>query len=158
MKMRIWATAAICGMILGTFSAPAWSGEESGGGTATYAPAAIETMQLADGGMIQRSHIKGIVLSNNTSNAMHLVAQDCFGTTLVSAAGEATGNGYCDAVDGDGDRYWLWWHNSPKANKWGFMGGTGKFEGVKGGGTTTQLAQMADGRSAITWEGTWTMK
>jgi hypothetical protein len=36
--------------------------------------------------------------------------------------------------------------------------GTGKFEGVKGGGTTTPLAQMPDGRSAIAWEGSWALK
>jgi hypothetical protein len=38
------------------------------------------------------------------------------------------------------------------------MGGTGKYEGITGGGTTTPLAQMADGRTAITWDGHWTMK
>lgn len=49
-------------------------------------------------------------------------------------------------------------HNGPDGNTWGFTGGTGKYEGITGGGTTTTLAQMADGRTAITWDGTWTMK
>jgi hypothetical protein len=145
-------------MVMAGIALPAAAGEESGAGTVTYGPANVENTQLPDGSLMQRSHIKGIVLCDDTDNFMHLVAQDCFGTTLVSPSGEATGNGYCDAVDGDGDRYWIWWHNSPKGNKWGFMGGTGKFDGVKGGGTTTPLAQMADGRTAITWEGTWSSK
>ena len=37
------------------------------------------------------------------------------------------------------------------------MGGTGKFMGVKGEGTTTPLVQKADGSSVIAWDGTWTM-
>jgi hypothetical protein len=37
------------------------------------------------------------------------------------------------------------------------MGGTGKYMGIKGGGTTKPLAQMANKRTAITWNGSWTM-
>jgi hypothetical protein len=77
---------------------------------------------------------------------------------LISADGSTDGHGYCDAVDADGDRWWIWWNNTPESNRWGFIGGTGKYEGIKGGGTTTPLAQMADGRAAITWNGSWTMK
>jgi hypothetical protein len=158
MKPKTWSAVVICTTVLALLAGPAWCGEEKGGGTVTYGPAEVENQSLPDGSMIQRSHIKGIVLSSDASSAMHLVAQDCFGTTLVSPSGVATGNGYCDAVDGDGDRYWIWWHNGPRGNTWGFMGGTGKFEDVEGGGTTEQLAQMADGRVAITCEGTWTRK
>ena len=77
---------------------------------------------------------------------------------MIAADGSTNGHGYCDAVDADGDRWWIWWNNTPESNKWGFIGGTGKYEGITGGGTTESLAQMADGRAAITWDGHWTMK
>ena len=158
MKKRAWMTVAICGLIIGSLAAPAEAGEETGSGTVTYAPAAVDTVQLADGSMVQRSHIMGIVLANDPSNSIHLASQDCFGTTVIAADGTAIANGYCDAVDADGDRWWISWHNGPDANTWAFTGGTGKYEGIKGGGTTTALAQTADGRSAIIWNGSWTMK
>ncbi len=145
-------------MILGSLAAPAMAGEEKGGGTVTYAPAEVSNTQLPDGGMMQRSHIMGIVLADDASNSIHLASQDCFGTTVIAADGSANGHGYCDAVDADGDRWWIWWNNTPEGNKWGFIGGTGKYEGITGGGTTEALAQMADGRTAITWDGHWIMK
>jgi len=158
MKMRTWVMVVICGLLIGSLAAPAEAGEEKGSGTVTYAPAAVETVQLPDGGMMQRSHIMGIVLADDPSNSIHLASQDCFGTTVIAADGTAIANGYCDAVNANGDRWWIWWHNGPEGNTWGFMGGTGKFGGIKGGGTTTPLAQMADGRVAITWDGSWTIK
>lgn len=158
MKMKALVTIAICGLMIGVLAAPATAGEETGSGTVTYAPAEVDTMQMADGSMVQRSHVMGIVLANDPSNSIHLASQDCFGTTVITADGTANGNGYCDAVDADGDRWWIWWHQGPDSDTWGFMGGTGKYMGIKGGGTSTPLVQMADGRSAIVWNGTWTMK
>lgn len=157
MRKNYWVAVTICGLVIGSLAAPVWSGEEKGSGTVTYAPAEVDNQSLADGSMIQRSHIMGIVLADDPSNSIHLASQDCFGTTLISADGSAHGHGYCDAVDADGDRWWIWWNNTPESNRWGFIGGTGKYEGIKGGGTTTALAQMADGRTAVTWEGSWTM-
>ncbi len=159
MKMKRLATIAIFGLMIGGLAAaPATAGEETSSGTVTYVPVDMEMMEMPDGSMMQRSHIKGIVLANDSSSSIHLASQDCFGTTVIAADGTATGNGYCDGVDADGDLWWIWWHNSPEKNIWGFMGGTGKFMGVKGEGTTTPMVQMADGRTAISWNGTWTMK
>jgi hypothetical protein len=158
MKSNTWAAVAICAMIFTFLAAPATAGDEKGSGTVTYGPAEVENAWLPDGSMLQRSHIKGIVLADDPSNSIHLASQDCFGTTVIAEGGAAVGNGYCDAVDADGDRWWIWWHNGSDGNTWGFMGGTGKYEGITGGGTTKSLAQMADGRAAITWDGHWTMK
>jgi hypothetical protein len=158
MSSRNWTIGTICILAIAAFTAPAQAGEEKGSGTVTYAPAKVTTEKLTDGSMMQRSHIMGIVLADDPSNSIHLASQDCFGTTLIAADGSANGHGYCDAVDADGDRWWIWWNNTPESNRWGFIGGTGKYEGIKGGGTTAPLTQMADGRTAITWNGTWTMK
>jgi hypothetical protein len=38
------------------------------------------------------------------------------------------------------------------------MGGTGKFEGIEGGGTFSAEAQWADGRGINSWEGTYTLR
>ena len=68
MKTRTWTALAICGIVFGFLAAPAEAGEEKGSGTVTYAPAAVDTVQLAAGSMVQRSHIMGIVLANDPSN------------------------------------------------------------------------------------------
>jgi len=157
MKMKTLGMMALCALIVGAVAAPATAGEETASGTVTYVPITMETMEMADGTMMQRSHIRGIVLVDGASGSIHLSSQDCFGTTVVAADGSATANGYCDAIDADGDLWWIWWHNSPDKNVWGFMGGTGKFMGVKGEGTTTPIVQKADGSSVIAWNGAWTM-
>ena len=157
MKMKTLGMMALCALIVGAVAAPATAGEETASGTVTYVPITMETMEMADGSMMQRSHIRGIVLVDDASSSIHLSSQDCFGTTVVAADGSATANGYCDAIDADGDLWWIWWHNSPDKNVWGFMGGTGKFMGVKGEGTSTPIVQKADGSSVVAWNGAWTM-
>ena len=65
MAKNALVTVAICGVILGSLAAPAWSGEERGSGTVTYIPVDTETAEAAGGGMVQQSHLEGIVLAND---------------------------------------------------------------------------------------------
>ena len=54
--------------------------------------------------------------------------------------------------------WWLWYHNRGDDRQWGAIAGTGKYDGVTGSGVTAELAATADGRLAISWQGTLTLK
>jgi beta-xylosidase len=137
----------------------ALAAEYMGSGTVTYVPASTAVTQLAGGRSLIKSHIKGVILSNDTANPIHLSAQDCDGATILAADGkQIAASGSCHAVDTDGDVWTLWYHNSAAGNNWGVIGGTGKYDGMTGGGTTSPLADLPDGRFVISWDGAWQMK
>ena len=53
---------------------------------------------------------------------------------------------------------WIWFWNGADGGEWGIINGTGKFEGMTGGGTSVPEAADPDGRFAIRWEGTFNMQ
>ena len=119
-----------------------------------------ETFELPDGQPAMRTHQRGTVLAEDESSSIHLSSQDCFGTMLLNADGSAApGYGYCDGIDRDGDMWTIWWKNETgEGSVWGYLGGTGKYVGVEGGGTTQNVLRSPDGRMVITWKGKWTLK
>ncbi len=142
-------------LLVGT-SAPSEVLAESGSGTVTYVPVASETMQDSSGKTITRDHLKGVILASDPGIKFHLATQDCKGTTVVSAYGnDLVVKGYCDAIDRDGDVWWLWYDGTAQGSTWGILGGTGKYAGMTGGGTTTTEKPAPDGRFVIHWEGSW---
>ncbi len=152
-----------CALLLGGLfagaTATAQAPPTTGTGTVTYVPVTMETIDLPDGTKLQRSHLKGVVLATDANVPFHLSPQDCVGSNRIAADGQALGGaGYCDGVDRDGHVWWIWWKNAPSGNTWGFTGGSGKYSGVEGGGTTTPQMQGADGRLVIRWMGSWKMK
>ncbi len=64
----------------------------------------------------------------------------------------------CGGVDADGDVWTIWYGGDEDGGDWGYMGGTGKFEGIKGGGTFSAESQWSDGRGINSWEGTYTLR
>ena len=131
----------------------------TGSGTVTYGPSEPEVRELPDGRTLLRVPFKGIILSDDGTGPFHLSSQDCQGTVILAADGsQEIGRGYCDAVDADGDVWWLSWMNRGDERSCQILGGTGKFVGLEGGGTTTELLpQLPDGRQTISWEGSWQM-
>lgn len=151
--------AVLLGGLVVTATAAAQSPQRTGSGTATYVPATLETIDLPDGSKLQRSHLKGVVIAADATVPFHMSPQDCVGSNRISATGQVLGgSGYCDGMDRDGHVWWIWWKNAPSGNTWGFMGGTGKYDGIEGGGTTEPQYQGADGRLVINWTGRWRMK
>jgi hypothetical protein len=153
-------SALVCGVaafvLLAAGFATTAQAQQTGSGTATYVPAKIKKMELPDGTMLERSHLRTVVVADDPAVPFHMSTQDCLGTNILDAEGNLlTGRGYCDGVDGDGDVWWIWWNNGPTGGDWGFMGGTGKYEGITGGGTTTFEGATPDSRLVITWEGSW---
>jgi hypothetical protein len=127
--------------------------------TITFVTVSNETSTLSDGRTIMRIHQKGIIRATDPASPYNLSQQDCFGTIVVAKGGSSfQGAGSCDAIDKDGDIWWLWWSDSASGSPWGVIRGTGKYEGMTGGGTTVTDVQLPDGRSSISVTGTITLK
>jgi hypothetical protein len=128
-------------------------------GYATYIQTGATTTALANGGARVDAIIAGYVMTDDPSTPIHLVAQDCASTNLVDAYGNIERSaGYCASRDADGDMFWIWFWNGGDGGEWGVINGTGKFEGMTGGGTSVPQAGDPDGRFAIRWEGTFNMQ
>ena len=134
--------------------------EESG--HAVYVTQSDKKMPMPDGRMLGSNHIAGVLLADDPSSPLHLATHDCTGSYVVAAEGgppQATGSS-CAAMDADGDIWWLAFTNlnGDGEGEWHILGGTGKFEGMEGSGTTEVLSSSPDGRTTIRWSGSWTMK
>jgi hypothetical protein len=96
--------------------------------------------ELADGRVVSRDHLKGTIKSTDGSGLFDGSSQDCFGAIVFAVGGEkiVEGHGSCDAIDTDGDVWWLTW-TTEKAGEsmWTMVGGTGKYKGLTGSGKTT---------------------
>ena len=151
----ILSASLIAGAVL---TSSALAAEYKGSGTVTYVPVATAVTQITGGRSLVKSHIKGVILADDTTNPIHLSAQDCDGVTIIAADGkQIAASGSCHAVDADGDVWALWYHNGAAGNNWGVIGGIGKYDGMTGG-TTSPLANLPDGRFVISWDGAWQMK
>lgn len=119
----------------------------------------VESVSLPGGQTLQRAVQNGLVLADNPESPLHESATTCSGGAVVSASGEpGIGYGHCDAIDKDGDIWTLWFRNDGSGGPWGYINGTGKFQGIEGGGTWTAGPQWPDGRGINNWEGTYTLK
>ena len=114
-------------------------GEIAGSGNVVYTLTPLSSDALPGGSLINQAILKGIVLADDQGKMME-------------------GAGSCTMVDRDGDVWWLWYHNRGDDRQWGAIAGTGKYDGVTGSGVTAELAATADGRLAISWQGTLTLK
>ncbi len=131
----------------------------SGGGYAYFIRDA-SSMELPDGRSIIRYMDRGFLSADDPKNPFHRVNFDCSGTVAM-AAGGGTGvmAGTCNGIDSDGDVYTLWWKGDDlTGGTWGLMNGSGKFEGIKGGGTFGTGLTWTDQKVINRWDGTWTMK
>ena len=127
-------------------------------GTVTYVTVSEDSTKLNDGRTVTRLHDKGVVLDKNTASPLHLSLQDCFATVIVAADGKfIDGAGYCDTFDKEGNAFWLRWTGTDAASKWEAYHGTGKFQGITGGGTTLTRIRHPD-RFNITYDGTLALK
>ena len=155
MKRLIVAVVLVC---IGGVAASA--AEMSGSGQNMFVPKILESFQLPNDVMANRTLLKGFMTSDDPASPLALTSMTCSGVTIVDEEGaRLSGGGTCDSVDTDGDVAFLWWKSKGTAGNWGFLGGTGKWEGVEGGGTYELNAYVwADGRFGNNWKGTWTMK
>jgi hypothetical protein len=132
--------------------------ERSDSGDFTFLTTSSEEMPLTDGHMLMRVVQSGMVFADDPASPLDRSATTCSGSMVMDASGQATViSGHCDMVDADGDVWTAWYAGNQDGGAWGFMGGTGKFEGVKGRGTFGPEAEWADGRGINFWEVTYTL-
>jgi len=144
------ALAALAGL-----AAPAAATDVKGSGTVTYAVTLMSRTDLPGGRSVRLSHLKGLILADQDNSPLNLSPQDCFSAAVVDDQGQMVeDHGSCVAVDVDGDVWWLAFEGDSDGSNWTVTGGTGKYDGMTSGGTTESLRATADGRFAITWEGT----
>ena len=132
--------------------------ERSHSGDFAFMTTASEEMPLSDGQVLMRVVQSGMVFADDPASPIDRTATTCTGSTVMDATGRATVvSGHCDGVDADGDVWTIWYGGDEDGGDWGYMGGTGKFEGIKGGGTFSAESQWADGRGINSWEGKYTL-
>lgn len=126
-------------------SAADWSGK------AFYRPVSEETVKLSDGRTLVRSVVAGYVYADGAGNPFDMLHQTCSSTTVVAANGGGMEQfGHCDAMDANQNLFVISFHD----NEWRIEGGTGRFAGMKGGGTTKAIHTWPDGSYLISWSGT----
>ncbi|MEM8745034.1 MAG: hypothetical protein AAGF14_10400 [Pseudomonadota bacterium] len=159
MTFRIPRLAALAAMVALLTLAPAEAKELKVSGINTYVPTESDVTPLTDEANLLRTKSRSVLVTEDTELPFYLSTQDCAGTYLLDANGQVdTGYGYCDVVDDDNDIWWLSWETKGDDGTWQVLGGTGKYEGMTGKGTSKVLSQSADGRFALRWEGTAKMK
>ena len=136
----------------------ALAGEVSGQGKNMFVPEVQETFELADGTTASRIVWAGFMSTEDPDSPLHLASMTCSGVAVTRDDSPVRSAGSCDAIDADGDVAFYWWrHDEQSGGKWGFLGGTGKWTGVEGGGTYEPAFQWSDGRMGNLWKGTWKM-
>ena len=133
--------------------------ERSHSGDFAFMTTASEEMPLSDGQVLMRVVQSGMVFADDPASPIDRTATTCTGSTVMDATGRATVvSGHCDGVDADGDVWTIWYGGDEDGGDWGYMGGTGKFEGIEGGGTFSAESQWSDGRGINSWKGTYTLR
>ena len=157
-RFKVVFTAFVAVLSLLLFPAITSAGDLKGEGTVTYQVTQLAEQKLGDGTALTQSHLKGIIVSADTTNPLHLMPQDCVGVSLVDTNGiPVEQSGSCAGADKDGDTWMMTYFNKGDSRTWEFVSGTGKFAKITGGGTTAVLVATADGRFTISWQGTWSM-
>jgi hypothetical protein len=151
------------GIVLGGLAlvAPALSAQEvKGSGINMFVPKIVESFTLADGTTVNRTTFTGFITADDPLNPLRQASMTCSGTAVVAKDGKPIRSaGTCDSVDAQGDVAFYWWRSDDKSGgRWGFMGGTGKWITVEGGGTYEPNAGWKDGRQGNNWKGTWKTK
>jgi hypothetical protein len=128
-------------------------------GRSTWIPVSETSNKLADGRTVTRQVLRGTALNDNPNTPLSNASQDCMFTTVTSADGKSfSSGGYCDGLDADGDVYWAYGSATEKGGKWYYIGGTGTFEGLTGGGTYRLALNWPDGKVMATWDGSAQLK
>lgn len=156
--MQRYITAVIAVAFTGAIAGPALAMEYKAKGSVQYKIVSSVPVGGEKSGKVRLQN-QGVVQHEGEASPIKGNTQTCTGIYTVDAEGAATsGSGYCDAVDADGDVWALHFSGEAGAGTWTISWGTGKFEGMTGGGTTKTLPAPGENMTAIEWEGSWTMK
>lgn len=149
-------TAGLC---LTLFTGTANADKHKETGTTIWVETSSEGTELANGHTVKRTTNEGISLSDDPKSVFHNAKQISSGSDIYDAAGELLGSyGYGEIRVSDGDLAFYSYSNSPETDAvWTIIGGTGKFAGITGGGTS-EAVHMGEGRQVHRWKGSWKLK
>jgi hypothetical protein len=116
-----------------------------------------KVFELEKGHLVILVDEKGVTMTDNLSNPLHMSLVDCAGFFEEFPDKTYKGNGYCINTDRDGDKLFNRWTASSDTTggRYEVVGGTGKFERAKGEGTVTvtDLSQGPQARAVVQWKG-----
>lgn len=84
--------------------------------------------------------MKGISWDNTGENFAGAATMHCVGVLKI-AGGKKTSNGYCKLMDSEGTRDYEFAKINDDST-FTYIGGTGKYEGITGGGKSTTLTKV----------------
>jgi hypothetical protein len=118
-----------------------------------------QVAELEEGHIVVLVNTKGVTLTDDPSHPLNMTAVDCKGIYEEFFDGKYNGNGYCINTDADGDKLVSRWSEDSEKDPQSWYevaGGTGKFEGAKGEGTSTltEVSGGPQGRHVGRWQGT----
>lgn len=157
-RRRILIISTGAAILFLTLAPRSMAQERSASGVFTYTTASSDEMLLSDDAGLMRVVQSGIIMTDDPASALNRSATTCSGSSVINASTQAAAiAGYCDMVDVDGDVWTAWYSGDQDGGVWGFLVGTGKFEGVKGEGTWRAGEAWADGRGINSWAVTYTL-
>ena len=113
-----------------------------------------ETLELGEGHSVALWRGRGIAYSDNPDSPMHLAVLDCAGSFEFMADGKSRDSGHCSYTTRDGDKLFDSWWRAPdmEVSRYEWIGGTGKWAGISGGGTYS-VTQLSDSLLSIDYSG-----
>jgi hypothetical protein len=123
-------------------------------GRTLYVPIDTQSYDLPDGSNVEQQARSGFSVEITGETPPH--NEVCSGTRIYSPDGKAWHEaGYCFSVDPDGDVIWLWFKGTEEGSEHHFISGTGKYDGITGGGTAKQGTEWDDGKFYVDWTSSW---
>lgn len=131
---------ACAAFVLGIVLLPMAQAEEKMVDVMTCRSGAVTMLTASKEAVVFAVDISGITV-NSRDKMYENVTSRCVGTISI-IAGQRAGNGYCKYMDPSGDFNLLAWTTTkPGGGTWHYIYGTGRWAGVKGGGTYQQISQ-----------------
>jgi hypothetical protein len=154
------AAAGLAALAMAGSAGEAAAGDIKVSGKVIYFATPLSTLPLTGGKRLDRAHLKGMIIADDAASPINMNVQDCLGASLnpIAGAPEIESTGSCTASDGNGDVWSAWYNNKGDKRVWTVISGTGKFEGMTGGGTTRLLGATGDGRVVLSFDGMLQMK
>jgi hypothetical protein len=121
-------------------------------GTMRYGMEVVETVSLGTDTSILSIRQSGTIGDDGpTPSVINDDAQVCLGTFVMAGQALVSGEGYCETVDQDNDKWWLSFSAAGGESAWKVVRGTGKFENMTGSGKTFFPADVSQPTASGEW-------